>query len=298
MYALQTVGSTTSSVKDDTEVLELDDNGNSIVEQIITNSNNIKRTGNLTGNSYQSSQLHPVIDNNYEPENVRNNDSVGLCFWTLFQTVGLTSVATIICHSIIYNHGYFDTSSQAESTSISGAQYSNWHYTLTTVGFIYLYANSIFLVSHNKSNVTLPYIMLHTFAYLVSALGLFAMYTHKNMYKPVGSKFYVGHLYSIHAWTGVFAAALFTFQWLTAIVTFVMPCLHNLGLPLGKMFSLYTVLVSSISLITGVNVYAVKNLKEEYVKYSPHSLVLNGFGILIMIFLFLIAFMVIKPNKK
>jgi len=36
---------------DDTEVLELDDVGNSIVEQIISNSNAVKRSGNLTAST-------------------------------------------------------------------------------------------------------------------------------------------------------------------------------------------------------------------------------------------------------
>jgi len=40
------------SCADDTEVLELDDVGNSIVEQIISNSNAVKRSGNLTASTY------------------------------------------------------------------------------------------------------------------------------------------------------------------------------------------------------------------------------------------------------
>jgi len=36
---------------DDTEVLELDDVGNSIVEQIISNSNAVKHSGNLTAST-------------------------------------------------------------------------------------------------------------------------------------------------------------------------------------------------------------------------------------------------------
>lgn len=76
-----------------------------------------------------------VQDDADEPE------SVGLCFWTLFQAIGLACVATIICRSILYNDGYFVTSSKTESTSITKEQYSNWHYSLTIIGFVYLYAN-------------------------------------------------------------------------------------------------------------------------------------------------------------
>ncbi|XP_025204797.1 cytochrome b ascorbate-dependent protein 3-like [Melanaphis sacchari] len=295
MYALQTVGSTTSSVKDDTEVLDLDDVGNSIVEQIITNSNAVKRTGNITANGYQSSQTHPAI-HNYE-QNVKKY-STGLCFWTIFQAVGLTCVATIICRSIIYQHGYFEVSPHSNSTSITKNQFSNWHYSLSTIGFIYLYANSIFMIKSHKSKVSLPYVMLHTFAYLVSALGLCAMYVHKEAGKPEGSAFYEGHLYSIHSWTGILAAAMFTVQWLTAGATFMMPCLHSIGLPLGKMFSLYTTIMSTIALIAGLNQHAIKTLAMNYKTYSIESLVLNGFGLLVIIFLFLIGYMVIKPYRN
>jgi len=76
-----------------------------------------------------------------EQDNASKNDSVGLCFWTLFQAVGIACVVTIICRSILFNGGYFDASTKTDSTTITKAQYSNWHYSLTTVGFIYLYAN-------------------------------------------------------------------------------------------------------------------------------------------------------------
>lgn len=116
------------------------------------------------------------------------------------------------------------------------------------------------MIKSHKSKVSLPYIMLHTFAYLVSALGLCAMYVHKETGKPEGSAYYDGHLYSIHSWAGVLAAAMFTIQWLTAAATFIMPCLLKIGLPLGKMFSLYTTIVSTISVISGVNQHAMKTL--------------------------------------
>lgn len=76
-----------------------------------------------------------------ERDQVEENDSVGLCYWAIFQAVGLTCVATIICRSIIFQNGYFEVSTMTNSTSISKAQFSNWHFSLTTIGFIYLYAN-------------------------------------------------------------------------------------------------------------------------------------------------------------
>lgn len=129
-------------------------------------------------------------------------------------------------------------------------------YTIIRLNFF----TAIFMIKHNKSNVTLPYIMLHTFAYVVSALGLYIMYMNKEMCKPTGSKFYEGHLYTIHSWTGIFAAMLFTVQWLSAVATFMMPCLHSIGIPLGKMFSLHTSLVSTITIISGINEHAIKSL--------------------------------------
>lgn len=116
------------------------------------------------------------------------------------------------------------------------------------------------MIKDKKSDVSLTYVMLHTFAFVVSALGLYAMYLHKEIGKPKGSAFYFGHLFSLHGWAGALAAVLFAAQWLSAVAAFAMPCLHVAGLPLGKMFSLYTVLVSSIALITGINQHAVHAL--------------------------------------
>ncbi|VVC32414.1 Cytochrome b561/ferric reductase transmembrane [Cinara cedri] len=302
MYALQTVGSTTSSVKDDTEVLEIDDAGNSIAEQIISNSNAIKRSGKLTKpNGYQSSQFHPAI-HNYERDIDDENLSVSLFFWAIFQAVGLACVAAIICRTIMYHEGYFEESSYPNATSISPVQFSNWHFLLITIG-LYLYANSIFMIKTKKldknknSDVTLQYVMLHTFAFAVSALALYAIYANKETNKPKDSKFYQGHLYSVHSWVGLCAALMFTVQWLSTVAAFVMPCLRNAGLPPGRTFSLYTVFVSSVALVTGINGHAIKLLKGAYRTYSTESLILNGFGMLVMVFLFLIAFMVLKPTR-
>lgn len=81
-----------------------------------------------------------ILYNILERNNV-HKDHTGLCYWTIFQAVGLTCVATIICRSVIYQHGFFDVSSNRNSTSITKSQFCNWHYSLSTVGFIYLYAN-------------------------------------------------------------------------------------------------------------------------------------------------------------
>lgn len=102
--------------------------------------------------------------------------------------------------------------------------------------------------------------MLHTIAFIVSALGIYAMYFHKEIGKSPEAKFYEYHLYSIHSWAGILAAVMFAVQWLSAIVTFMIPCMRNIGLPLGKMFSLHTAIVSTIALISGVNEHAVKAL--------------------------------------
>lgn len=70
------------------------------------------------------------------------NDSVGLCFWTIFQATGITCVAIIVLRSIFLEDGFFDIYSQNKPLQIYKNQFSNWHYSLTTFGFIYLYANS------------------------------------------------------------------------------------------------------------------------------------------------------------
>lgn len=71
--------------------------------------------------------------------------SVGLCYWTVFQVVGLASVAIIVYRSVMYRQGYFEVPSDySDLIFITSVQYSNWHYSLTTIGFIYLYANCKF----------------------------------------------------------------------------------------------------------------------------------------------------------
>ncbi|VVC32415.1 Hypothetical protein CINCED_3A003785 [Cinara cedri] len=283
-----------SSVKDDTDdgVLELDNDKNSSVNNVenVTKSNN--NPVQLLGN--------PTTAAANQNDNENENDWVGLCFWTIFQVVGLACVATIICRSVIYRKGYFEASSDysTQLVSITVTQFSNWHYSLTTIGFIYLYANSMLMLQKNKnSDVTLQYVMLHTFAFAVSALALYAIYANKETNKPKDSKFYQGHLYSVHSWVGLCAALMFTVQWLSTVAAFVMPCLRNAGLPPGRTFSLYTVFVSSVALVTGINGHAIKLLKGAYRTYSTESLILNGFGMLVMVFLFLIAFMVLKPTR-
>lgn len=92
---------------------------------------------------YILSQARYVISGqNNEDE---SDFTIGLCFWTIFQAVGLACVATIIYRSVIYRQGYFKVPSDySDLIFITSVQCSNWHYSLTTIGFIYLYANCKF----------------------------------------------------------------------------------------------------------------------------------------------------------
>ncbi|XP_050439445.1 uncharacterized protein LOC126844959 isoform X2 [Adelges cooleyi] len=141
-YALQTVGSTTSSVKDDSEVLELEDASNSVAEHIIGNSAAVKDLGNPTANGTAKSTQQAQ---NYDKSNGGDNEegviSISLLLWTFFQAIGLAFVAAIVCISVIYKEGYFSESGNGNSVVISKTQIRNWHFTLGTVGFIYLYGN-------------------------------------------------------------------------------------------------------------------------------------------------------------
>lgn len=114
---------------------------------------------------------------------------------------------------------------------------------------------------NRMSDVTPEYVMLHTLAYAVSASGLYAVYANKETNKHKTAKFYEGHLYSMHGWVGVCAASMFTAQWLSAVAAFAVPrCLWRAGPSPGRVFSLYTVFVSSVAILTGVNQHAVKSL--------------------------------------
>jgi ferric iron reductase protein FhuF len=93
-----------------------------------------------------------------ERKNVDDSDSISLCFWALFQAVGLTCVTAIICRTIIYRNGYFETNPENNTTSITKSQFSNWHYTLTTVGFIYLYANCKYNMNIQYSFEAMQYV--------------------------------------------------------------------------------------------------------------------------------------------
>ncbi|XP_050434818.1 lysosomal membrane ascorbate-dependent ferrireductase CYB561A3-like [Adelges cooleyi] len=303
MYALQTVGgSTTSSVKDDSEVLELEDAANSIAEQIISKSAAVKDLENPTANGTANPAQH--VKNNYESNSGYNEEgeiSIGLLLWTCLQAFGLASVAAIVCISVIYKEGYFGESGNANSAVINKTQIRNWHYTLSTVGFIYLYGNSMFMIKKSKKNTTLPYIMLHTFALLVSALSVFLMVVRREMGKSNNSldlkSMLFGHLYSLHSWIGATTMLFFTLQWLTAVITFAMPCFHRIGLPLGKQFSMYTIVIATSAILTGVNEHAVYSLNTEYMDYSSEGLALNSFGILVLIFSLLTIYAMVRKRN-
>lgn len=81
-------------------------------------------------------QVHMISERDCDDENF----SVSLCFWAIFQAIGLACVGSIICRAIMYHNGYFEESSYPNATSISPVQFSNWHFLLVTIG-LYLYAN-------------------------------------------------------------------------------------------------------------------------------------------------------------
>ena len=93
-------------------------------------------------------------------------------------------------------------------------------------------------------------------AFLLTVIGLKAVFDSHNLVDPP-----LANMYSLHSWVGVTCVALFFFQWVAGLVTFLAPGLaprlRALYLPVHVHFGLFIFVLALASVISGITEIAI-----------------------------------------
>nr|VZH99863.1 unnamed protein product [Spirometra erinaceieuropaei] len=92
------------------------------------------------------------------------------------------------------------------------------------IGFLLFFGESIIcfrvLALLPKLPVKILHGVLHTLNFCLSVAGLAAIF---EFYRRISSR----GMYSLHSWIGIFAVALYTFQWLASLFVFFIPAVPD-----------------------------------------------------------------------
>jgi cytochrome b-561 len=172
-----------------------------------------------------------------------------------------------------------------------------------TLGLIFLYGDAILLYRVMR-NVTKTYVkILHALvqvaAFIFSAIALKAVFdAHNKAAKPIPN------LYSLHSWVGLGTVILFCMQWLCGFISFLFPKLseglRRMYLPHHKFWGIAIFVMACAAALMGITEKAifVLNPKPGYATLPGEAILLNCFGMTIVIFATLVMYLVTKQEYK
>ncbi|XP_075680271.1 uncharacterized protein LOC113793911 [Dermatophagoides pteronyssinus] len=181
----------------------------------------------------------------------------------------------------------------------------NFHPVCMTLGMIVCNANGIltYRAAKNwsyKQQKTL-HLILQSFAIVISWIGVASAYIfhyHKN----------IPHFYSLHSWLGITALVGVTVSVITSFLTFYYPKASAVYCKLTLPFHIFGG-ITNIALSAGIctigitekAIFSLNNDPDPNQRYSSLpsiAILLNMFGIVLVIFTILVVWMVTKPEFK
>ncbi|XP_030372365.1 cytochrome b reductase 1 isoform X2 [Scaptodrosophila lebanonensis] len=176
----------------------------------------------------------------------------------------------------------------------------NWHPLFMTIGFIFLYGNSILIYrgfrTTNKKTLKLTHASIHMAAFILTVIALKTVFDSHNLANPP-----IPNMYSLHSWLGLSAVLIFCLQYVAGFMAFLVPGMkenYKIALmPLHIYFGLFGFVLAIASALMGLTekaVFAIPNYSE-----LPSSGVLtNIIGVLYVIFGCLVVYLATEPSYK
>ncbi|KAI7690427.1 Cytochrome b reductase 1 [Sarcoptes scabiei] len=181
----------------------------------------------------------------------------------------------------------------------------NFHPLCMTLGMIICNANGILIYRSTKN---WPYrrqktfhLVLQTFSIVISWIGFISVYVFHSDNQ-------ITHFYSLHSWLGLTALIGVTISLVTSMLTFYYPKASavycRLALPFHVFGGITNIALSAGICVIGITEKAIftleKNadIEERYSSLPSTAILLNMFGIVLVIFTILVVWMVTKPEFK
>ncbi|KAI8039289.1 plasma membrane ascorbate-dependent reductase CYBRD1 isoform X1 [Drosophila gunungcola] len=178
----------------------------------------------------------------------------------------------------------------------------NWHPLFMTIGFIYLYGNSILIYrgfrTTRKKTLKLTHAGIHMAAFILTVIALKTVFDSHNLASPP-----IPNLYSLHSWLGLSAVIVFSLQYVAGFVAFLAPGLrenYRIALmPLHIYFGLFGFVLAIASALMGLTekaIFAITN--PPYSTLPTAGVLANVIGVLYVVFGALVVYLATEPAYK
>ncbi|XP_002007841.2 plasma membrane ascorbate-dependent reductase CYBRD1 isoform X1 [Drosophila mojavensis] len=176
----------------------------------------------------------------------------------------------------------------------------NWHPLFMTIGFIYLYGNSILVYrgfrTTRKKTLKLTHAGIHMAAFVLTVIALKTVFDSHNLVDPP-----IPNMYSLHSWLGLSAVIIFCLQYVAGFMAFLVPGMrenYKIALmPLHIYFGLFGFVLAIASAVMGLTekaIFAIPN----YSKLPSAGVLANIIGVLYVVFGGLVVYLATEPSYK
>lgn len=212
--------------------------------------------------------------------------------YTVLQILGLTLVFSVFYWIINFRGGFGFSEAK---------KLFNWHPMLNTIGFIFLFANSILhyrsFKNLTKQELKNQHVIIHCCIIVLVLLAGSAAFASHMYNKPP-----IPHLYSLHSWLGVLTITLFLTEFAVGFVSFLYPGVavqyKKAIMPYHIYFGVSTFVLATATSVLGFGEKLIFSLSVEYQQYPKEGLFGNFLGVLCVVYGGLVVYMVTKPNYK
>ncbi|XP_030081839.1 cytochrome b reductase 1 isoform X2 [Drosophila hydei] len=176
----------------------------------------------------------------------------------------------------------------------------NWHPLFMTIGFIYLYGNSILIYrgfrTTRKKTLKLTHAGIHMAAFVLTVIALKTVFDSHNLVDPP-----IPNMYSLHSWLGLSAVIIFCLQYVAGFMAFLVPGMrenYKIALmPLHIYFGLFGFVLAIASAVMGLTekaIFAIPN----YSTLPAAGVLANIIGVLYVVFGALVVYLATEPSYK
>ncbi|KAH1011424.1 hypothetical protein HUJ04_000797 [Dendroctonus ponderosae] len=177
----------------------------------------------------------------------------------------------------------------------------NWHPLLMILSMVFLYSQAILIyrTGRNIPKLKLKIIhgSIHLMAFILSVIGLKAVFDTHNLATPP-----IANLYSMHSWIGLITVIIFAMQFLSGFLSFLYPglspSLRKALMPVHVVIGLSAFVMGLISSITGLTEKAFFTLDAKYSAFVPEAFVFNFIALITTFYGLLVLYLVNESAFK
>ncbi|XP_068141794.1 plasma membrane ascorbate-dependent reductase CYBRD1 isoform X1 [Drosophila tropicalis] len=177
----------------------------------------------------------------------------------------------------------------------------NWHPLFMTIGFIYLYGNSILIYrgfrTTRKKTLKLTHASIHMGAFILTVIALKTVFDSHNLAKPTP----IPNMYSLHSWLGLSAVIIFSLQYVAGFVAYLAPGIREnykiAMMPFHIYFGLFGFVLAIASALMGLTEKAIFAI-PTYSALPAAGVLANIIGVLYVIFGGLVVYLATEPAYK